>query len=78
MALPRFLHLHSRRLVLLPLFAALLLSLAGCGPEGARSRGGPDNADSGNHATTIQLHGDQAWGQQIYFDTPNKQPVVSQ
>jgi hypothetical protein len=78
MAFPRVHHLQSRHLVWLPLLVALLLSLTGCGPEGARSRGGPDNADSGNHASTIQLHGDQGWGQQIYFDTPNKQPVVSQ
>lgn len=53
---------------LTPIAAAVLLAVAtiACSPESGRVRGGGPGADIGNHAKTVQLHGQGI----IYYQTP--------
>lgn len=63
------LFLQSLRLAALLLFAGLTLALAGCGPEGARVRGGGAGADIGNRnaGEDIQMQGEAAPDERIYY-----------
>lgn len=54
----------------------LLLALAGCGPEAARTRGGGPGADVGNRGDPVVLvPGDRE--RTIYYETPNDLPPVA-
>lgn len=60
----------NRRLAPVILIALTLL-LAGCTPEGSRERGGGAGADPGNHAFTVDIHGDSDPAERIYYQTPS-------
>ena len=63
----------SGRRLLLPLaLLALALSLAACGPEADRERGGGEGADIGNHGDEVQLHGGDPAIDRIYYRTPRE------
>lgn len=61
------------QLVILVLLLAVML--AGCGPEGNRSRGVGDGADVNNTGDTVDLHGDKAPEDSIYYQTPRENPA---
>lgn len=63
--------MRSNRRLAPVILLALTLILAACTPEGTRERGGDQGADPGNHATTVQLHGDEAGGQRMFYQTPS-------
>ena len=66
---------RRRLTAMLPLLLGLTFGLAACGPEAERTQGGGPGADPGNRDEEVQLHGDEAPEQRIYFDTPIKRPA---
>lgn len=65
---------HLNRIYLPIAIALLALLLAGCGPEGDRTRGVGDGADVNNTGDTIDLHGDKSADDRIYYQTPRENP----
>ena len=68
--------LVRRRLLPFALLVALALGTVACGPEGSRTRGQGEGADVGNRGEDVQMHGDQAGEDRIYYDTPVHRPPV--
>ena len=58
---------RRRSLLGLLLLAALALGLTACGPEADRSQGGDLGGDVGNRETSIEMHGEEARDDRIYY-----------
>ena len=58
--------------------AALVLGLAACSPESARTRGGGAGADPGNREGEVELTGDEDRDRAISHNTPDRLPSAEE